>query len=197
MLTISACILSAGLLLILAARGQRSPWWVSGLLGIVATNALILSLPLLRGYPVSDRADSMNHIGYARDIIATGRLSQLDFYPGQHLVQVLLELTGGITPGQALLVTNLLMVPLLPVWSAFIARRLADDVRASYLGAAFSSPLVFLAYMKDPVPSMLSAMLIPPILALRLSRTGKIASDRAAVAVAEILLLCCSSIFTL
>jgi hypothetical protein len=41
----------------------------------------VLSLPLWRGYAISDRADALHHIGYTQDILKTGRIGDVDFYP--------------------------------------------------------------------------------------------------------------------
>jgi hypothetical protein len=187
-LTIGASACSAGILLILATRQQQSRWWASGVLGIIATNMAVLSLPLFRGYVVSDRADALNHIGYARDIMDSGRISQLDFYPGMHLIQVAIETIGGITAGQAFVVVNLLFAIVWTIGLVVLVQRLAGDVRAAYLAAAFSAPFVLLTYHSLVLPSTLSAMLLPILIALHLRRASARGWDRVATGIAEIVL---------
>ena len=187
-LTIAVSVLSSTLLIVLAARQIKSSWWVSGLLGIISVNLLLQSLPMLHGYPVADRADSMNHIGYARDIIATGGLTNLDFYPAQHILQVAIEIIGDLTSGQALSYISVLFGVLWPLGPILAAAALAGDVRAGYLGAVFAAPFVLLGYHRDPVPSALSAMLIPVVLAIYLRRNAPTASERVGTVIVQIIL---------
>lgn len=186
-LTVGASACSAGLLLLLAAREQRSGWWASGAAGVMATNAFILSLPLFRGYVVGDRADALNHIGYTRDILTSGTLSQFDFYPGMHFLQAAIELVGGTTPGQALVLINLLFSLLWTLGICVLVHQLAGDMRAVYLAAAFSAPFALLIYHTVALPSILSVMLLPVLFGLHLRRSSVAGWDRVLTIVVEML----------
>lgn len=186
--TVGASACSALILLMLASRREESRWWVSGALGVMLTNMFVLSLPLFRGYPVADRADALNHIGYAADIIRTGTLTELDFYPGMHFLQVAIQTVAGATPGEALIIINLAFSALWTAGIVMLVRRLAGDMRAAYLAAAFSAPFVLLAYHSFVLPSTLSAMLVPLLLALHMRRSATEGMDRAATVIAELLL---------
>jgi hypothetical protein len=187
-LTIAASACSATILLTLADRETKSGWWASGVLGIMATNAFVLSLPIFRGYAVSDRADALNHIGYARDILNTGTVSQLDFYPGMHFLQVALQTMGGASEGEAFVMINVAFSLLWTLGLVMLVQQLAGDVRAAYLAAALSAPFVLLVYHTLALPSTLSAMLLPILFALHLRRAATHGWDRAATILAEILL---------
>ncbi len=187
-LTIGASAASAMLLLELASREEPSRWSASGFTGIMATNAFVLSLPLWRGYAISDRADALHHIGYARDILTTGAIGDLDFYPAMHLLQVALGALGGMTEGQALLSVNITFALLWTAGIVLLAERLAGDVRAGYVAASLSAPFTLLTYHAAALPSTLSAMLMPILLALHLRRSVQAGPERTATVLAEVFL---------
>ena len=187
-LTIGASLCSAAILLLLAARQLTSRWWLAGLAGIIATNVFVLSLPLWRGYVVSDRADALHHIGYVADILRTGTVGEADFYPGMHFIQMALQTLGGATPGAALILITLLFAVLWTLGPVLLVGRLAGDARATYLAAAFSAPFALLSYHAFALPSVLSMMLLPIFLALHLRRANTRGWERMATVIAEVVL---------
>jgi hypothetical protein len=76
---------------------------VSLFLGGTAVIAVLL-IPIVRGYYYLASADSMSHLGWIRDI-ATGALAPIDlFYPGFHVISVLIAIvTGAQLPRAAML----------------------------------------------------------------------------------------------
>lgn len=68
--------------------------WVFGLCLILISNALLLSLPFVRGYYMYFRGDPMSHIGYTLDILNTGDVYG-NIYPLTHLLTVALSAATG------------------------------------------------------------------------------------------------------
>ncbi|KAA9395880.1 hypothetical protein Har1130_15560 [Haloarcula sp. CBA1130] len=78
--------LFAGSLLIFGSIGnpdERS--WVFGTLLMLATDALLLLMPLIRGYVMYGDADPLTHLGYVQDIVNTGTTGA-NIYPLAHLL---------------------------------------------------------------------------------------------------------------
>ncbi|MDQ2074384.1 hypothetical protein RBH20_17740 [Haloarcula sp. H-GB4] len=78
--------LFAGSLLIFRSVGnpnERS--WVFGASLMLATDALLLLMPLIRGYVMYGDADPLTHLGYVQDIVNTGTTGA-NIYPLAHLL---------------------------------------------------------------------------------------------------------------
>lgn len=185
-LTISASTTAALILLIVSAQKEVTRWWLSGFLGVIATNTFILSLPLFRGYAVHDRADALIHIGYARDIFNTGRLGPNDFYPAMHLLQVMLQALGGASGGDSLVVINLVFCGIWTGGLTVLVSSLARSRQAGYTAAAFSAPFWLLVYHGYALPSVLSAMLVPVLVSFHLQRSSAPGVTRYSFVVVEL-----------
>lgn len=166
----------------------RSKWWISGVIGLISTNVLIISLPLFRGYPINDRADTLNHIGFVKDILITGKISEIDFYPSMHFIQLALQEIGGIEPGAAIIIINMVFMVLWTLGTGAFVYAIAQDLRAAYLALAFTAPLSLLSYHNLALPSTLSAYFIPVLLALHLKRTRRGIPGIRSVIITEIIL---------
>ena len=59
--------------------------WVIGLVLILLSNAVIISLHIIRGYAFWGLGDPGSHIGTVRDIITTGRIETSNIYPALHI----------------------------------------------------------------------------------------------------------------
>jgi hypothetical protein len=166
----------------------RGNWWISGLLAVVLTNIFIISLPLYRGYPINDRADTLNHIGYVRDIALSGKLGDADFYPAMHFIQFTFEKVGRVSAGEAVILINIIFIALWTLAAGMLAYRLSRDVRVMYLAFAFSAPLSLHIYHTVALPSTLSTFFISMALSLHLQRFDNLKGQKISAALAEIIL---------
>ncbi|OYR44589.1 hypothetical protein [Halorubrum sp. Ea8] len=93
-----ACLVGAMLVgaLVILGSAVRSTGrsWIYGLCLILISNALLLSLPFVRGYFMYFRGDPMSHIGYTIDILNTGDVLG-NIYPLIHLLTVALSAATG------------------------------------------------------------------------------------------------------
>jgi hypothetical protein len=85
-----------GEVVMLASAQRQSNWlWQPGLVLVLLTNAVLLLMPYIRGYPMYGRGDALTHIGFTRDIVKTGAISGANIYPSTHvLLQTVSYATG-------------------------------------------------------------------------------------------------------
>jgi len=90
---------------------SKKNYWLFGLCSILISNAILLFMPVIRGYYFSDYGDILTHIGYMRDILHTSSTGQ-NFYPINHILGVIIHLFSGLS-----LPTITLIIP--PLFSFF------------------------------------------------------------------------------
>lgn len=69
---------------------------ICGFFIILYSNAILLFMPLIRGYFINGREDILSHLGYMIDIQKSGNIYS-DFYPMLHISGVILNLISGIS----------------------------------------------------------------------------------------------------
>ncbi len=77
------------------AGGTR--WWVFGVALMVLANAVVVLMPVIRGYPVYGRADTLTHIGYVKNIALTGSVEG-NIYPTTHILIWAFSSSTGLDP---------------------------------------------------------------------------------------------------
>lgn len=194
-LSIVSSVCAAAIPFLLAASRTRSPWWTSGLLGVIGSKLLVLSLPLFRGYAVYDRTDDMNHIGYMRDILHTHTLGQQDFYPAAHVLLYAVYKVAGIGPGAALITLSMVFNIVWILGIVLLAQRLANSVFAGYVAVSLTALFAQLSQQADPIPNVISATLVPILFLLLLRMSSSRASDRAVTALPALALAAVLAVF--
>lgn len=84
--------------------------WVFGVALVLVSNAILLLMPYIRGYPIYGRADVLTHIGYVRDLSVVG--IEGNIYPLMHLHVLALSHATGVQPQT--------VINLLPVVVSFV-----------------------------------------------------------------------------
>jgi hypothetical protein len=79
-----------------AITQSRTNYWLFGLVAILISNAIVLFLPLIRGYHIYGAHDVLTHIGYMKDILQTSGISG-DHYPVDHLLGVSIHVISGLS----------------------------------------------------------------------------------------------------
>ena len=107
-----AAIICGQVIIILSAISQsRRDYWLFGLGAILILNAVLLFMPIIRGYYFSDDADILTHVGYMQDILRTSSFGG-NHYPINHILGVIVHLVSGLS-----LPAITLIIP--PVFSFF------------------------------------------------------------------------------
>ena len=71
-------------------------YWLFGLCTILISDALLLFLPLIRGYYVYGSGDVLTHIGYMKDILYTSSIGG-NHYPIDHILGIIIHLISGLS----------------------------------------------------------------------------------------------------
>jgi len=170
-LSVSALLVGSAVVVRSAATGTAA--WRYGLLLLLTVVGLLVFLPFVRGYAVFGRADVLSHVGFIRDVVTTGHVSDGNIYPNLHLLALTLAYVTGVAPSTALMalagVGSLFgVVSLVALLWAALGRRQA------LLAAPFAVALIAV----QSVPYVFSSLLVPFVLYLfvreRRTRTRRI-----------------------
>lgn len=141
--------------------GERDRTWVFGVALILVSNAILLLMPYIRGYPIYGRGDVLTHVGYVKDLTEVG--VDVNIYPLMHLHTQALSHATGLPPSA--------VINFLPVVVSFVcfgglfylAVGLFDRTQA-----LFCLPFVIVPFVGGShsvvVPFTLSVLFIPFVL---------------------------------
>lgn len=158
--------LALTLSLLASVHAPRSRFRIAGLGLGGGSAALVVALPLVRGYRFYGAGDGLTHIGWANDI-AHGTLNPFGlFYPGLHTVTVFLARLAGIERTRAMLLAvcafALLFVSFVPLCVRAITDR-AEPVSVGVFVAALFLPVNHVAtHYMEPHP-ITEAILFSPV----------------------------------
>lgn len=143
---------------------EKSKWWINGLIIVLFTYTVFLLLPEFRGYVFYGLGDTTKHLGFIRDISNTGHVSEINFYPIEHILgSSLIQFTD--IPLES--VPTLFSVLFSGIYIAsmyLLAKRLSKDHGQVLLITAFASPLIYSYFHANMHTNMLSLFMIPSIL---------------------------------
>ncbi len=142
-------------------RGESKNLWALGLALILLSNAIILSLHILRGYGLWCMiGDPGSHLGKIIDVIAAGHIERSNSYPIAHIYLAQLTLVSGLDPDLWHKWTPVLTALLQMVFLYFLAKSVLPDKRQVMLAAVAGTALVYGWYL-NLTPNHLSNMLFP------------------------------------
>jgi hypothetical protein len=75
---------------------SKRNYWLFGLFAILISNAILLYLPVIRGYYILGSGDVLTHIGYMKDILQTSSILK-NHYPIEHILGVSIHLFSGLS----------------------------------------------------------------------------------------------------
>ncbi|MBE3089004.1 MAG: hypothetical protein IMZ41_01860 [Actinobacteria bacterium] len=73
---------------------NKNKVWLLGATTIIIPIIIVLTLPVIRGYPTYGFGDHLTHIGIIKDIIQFGNIPQDNFYPNLHILTASLLLVS-------------------------------------------------------------------------------------------------------
>lgn len=131
------------------------------------TMAVIVMLPIVRGYRYYGHADALTHLGWVRDI-TVGALDPVSlFYPGTHVSAIGLSSLMGISLERALVSIVVLLFICYLVFVPFAIRAMTDSTGLVVLGAVSSwlvLPMNQIATVLLPHTNSLTLLYIPAVL---------------------------------
>jgi hypothetical protein len=159
-----------GILLIVQSgikgRGE-SLYWLFGLFSLLLLYVIILSLPLIRGYVLYGRGngDILSHIGWMKAIAYSGHISGTDYYPVVHILGSIFNFTGMSFESVAFFMLTLFSLTYF-LFVLLLAKTVSSERGQMLFVVAFASPLLFSSFHESIHPSILSAFMIPVLLAV-------------------------------
>jgi hypothetical protein len=147
-------------------KNEHNNLWIIGLIIILLSNVVILSLHIIRGYALWYAAgDPGSHLGLIQDVIATGRLSESNFYPITHICVAQLSLITGANPVVFYKWVPVLFGLLSMVFMYFLAKSLLPQRKQVILATVAGSALIHGWYL-NLTPQHLANLLFPFMLFL-------------------------------
>lgn len=139
-----------------AVENRGINWWIFGGALMVLANAVVVLMPMIRGYPVYGRADTLTHIGYVKNIVLAGSIDG-NIYPVTHILIWILSSITGIDPQG---ITNWV----LPVFVTTYFGGLALSVTSFFENR--SAVLIGLAVVLLPIAGTAYVSMVPFILSV-------------------------------
>jgi hypothetical protein len=94
----AVCGISIAVHQVYAREHEKGSLWVIGFLLVALAYASLLSLWIIRGYPLWGAGDPLTHLGETQDLIASGHASADNYYPITHLYLAEISSLCGIPP---------------------------------------------------------------------------------------------------
>lgn len=141
----------------------------------------VVGLPVIRGYHFYGSADSLTHLGFAKEWLAGGTSPWGLIYPGTHLIAVFLGETSGagLKWGFMLMVVAFFLVYL--VFVPLTARALSGNHRSAVIGvftAGLFLPVNNVSVFPVPHPTTQAIMFLPFSLYLAMNYLARPVSQR-------------------
>lgn len=134
--------------------------WIFGFLGILITNFILLSLPLIRNYFIFGRGDILSHIGYMKNILITGHIGS-DMYPILHILGVDTFLLSNISLNRVTMIFPVLFSLFYIMAFYMLFKQLFEDKKDIILGMVISSILLLSTFQTVFAPNAEALLLIP------------------------------------
>lgn len=166
------------LFLSLSSRVETVKWPALFLGGLSMT--AVLSIPIIRGYVYYGLADSLTHLGWAKEI-QTGVRSPFEFiYPGAHLTAIVVEVVTGKALPWAMMLVVLLTIIAYFLFVPLAVRTMVNSPTAVVIGT-FSAFLVLpvnnVATHRMFHPYTMATLLVPMVLYLVFKHVTRAADD--------------------
>jgi len=152
--------------LIIIKNATSENWsnsWVFGFVTILVTEAILLFLPIVRGYLIYGRGDALTHVGHIKDILNSGHVSPSNIYPVEHILATTIHGITNIDLGTLTIVIPVILFLLFVFWYALFIFQVFERKLAMFILPISALPL-FGTGTTYYVPSMLSFYFIPFVL---------------------------------
>ena len=152
-----------------ADSSNKSNLWAVGILIILLSNFIILSLQLSRGYVLYGTGDVINHIGYIKDIFYNGHISPGNYYPMFHVLVSILSFISSIPYTKIVLCLPAVFSVSYTVWIYYLAKKIFNKRFTVIITVALGSIMLLMGYQTYFSPNALTLFTLPLILYLIMS----------------------------
>jgi len=170
-----ACGISIIVQQALTKEPKEKSCWLIGLLIVMLSDFIILSLPALKGYVVYGRYDILTHIGWALDTHLYGTISPDNIYPIEHIFIVIISSIIDI-PLTAIVNFIVPIFFVLYIFSIYLLSKIIFRDSQKVMLAVAASTVLPASYLSMVSPRGLATLMIPIILYLyfRISERGSL-----------------------
>lgn len=148
----------------------RSNWWIVGFFITILSNLIVISLPTLRGYFISDFSDELTHLGLINDIALTGHIGYSNYYPVSHILTSILSNISGLTSRVIIKIVPIFFYLMYIIGLYILVKATRSTFGQVLLALAFGSVLIFTYYTYQFLPTQFSLSLVPLILTILLKK---------------------------
>jgi len=162
---LSALICGQIVILGSAVSPSRNNYWILGMCAILVSNALLLFIPVIRGYYSYDEGDVLTHIGYMKDIINTASIGG-NHYPIDHILGVIIHLISGLSLPDVTLIVPPFFSFFVVLSIYFIGKTIFKNKFELLILVTVSSILIFKTNHQYFTPNAQALFLVPLIIYL-------------------------------
>lgn len=142
-ITVIAAIAVSQSVIIYSIGRRHRKWATYAYIAIIATNLIVVSVPLVRHYEFYGRGDVLSHVGYMKDLVTTGHVGTSNQYPSTHILAVFLSLCGDFGLGTVTVTVPQVFTGIFSIWLVVFMRRFLRNESQLFTGLALSCLLVF------------------------------------------------------
>jgi hypothetical protein len=135
-----------------------------GILIILISDTILLSMPLIRGYYIYGRGDVLTHMGMIKDILQKGYLGSSNIYPMDHLLSTMLSLLSNISIASLTMIIPLLFSLFFILSIYCLAKELFETKLQIFLAVSLGSILLFNNTHMSFAPTLQSTLYLPFII---------------------------------
>jgi hypothetical protein len=148
-------------------RDEHSNLWIIGLILLLVSNTLILSLYIIRGYAMWNASgDTGTHLGIIQNIINTGSFAlNTVWHPITHIHTAQISQIFNTSPESIVQWMPIVIAPLYVVFIYYLARSILRKKREAMVATIAASALTYGAFLAF-IPNLIANMVFPMILFL-------------------------------
>lgn len=135
-------------------------WLLLGLSLLILIRISLLYLPFIRGY-YTWNGDNISHIGYLKDIISMGYLSNENYYPITHVILAIIKIISNIPVELVVNYSTALISAFYVVSIYLLSRKILIERNAQILSVAVIAVVLFNRYDVYLMPNGWSLLLLP------------------------------------
>ena len=148
---------------------NKSHLWIIGILMILLSNFIVLTLQLSRGYALYGNGDTLSHIGYIKDIFYNGHISIQSYYPVFHVLISMLSSISSISYMNLILCFPAVFSVVYTILIYILAKKLFNKKFTVMIAVALGSILLLMGYHTYFSVNALTLFIFPLILYLIVS----------------------------
>ncbi len=152
---------------------RRDSYWLAGLAIILLNNMLVLLLPVLKGYVLYGRTDTLTHIGWIKDIVSYGYFEKDNFYPITHVLFSEIALIANIPPTSLFSYMPVLFAMLFMLFIHLLAKAVLNNKEQVLIATASGGTLILWSYHTQLMPNGIADFFFPLVIAIFYLRNTK------------------------